>query len=40
MTTVLMRNFDAPDSHTLEAYRAGGGYAAWDKAQAMKQRAG
>ena len=25
---VLMRNFSHPDSHTLNAYRANGGYAA------------
>jgi NADH-quinone oxidoreductase subunit F len=30
---LLMRNFDRPDSHTLEAYRATGGYTAWQKAQ-------
>jgi len=32
---VLMRNFSNPDSHTLNAYRASGGYAAWDKAREM-----
>ncbi len=35
MTTILMRNFDDPDSHTLAAYRRHGGYAAWEKAQQM-----
>jgi len=39
VTTVLMRNFDTPASHTLEAYRAHGGYAAWEKAQAMEPSA-
>jgi NADH-quinone oxidoreductase subunit F len=37
--TVLMRNFSNPDSHTLAAYRAGGGYAAWDKARQMEPAA-
>ncbi len=36
---VLMRNFSNPESHTLAAYRAGGGYAAWDKARAMEPAA-
>jgi NADH-quinone oxidoreductase subunit F len=36
---VLMRNFSNPDSHTLNAYRASGGYAAWDKARAMEPTA-
>ncbi|HZO38289.1 MAG TPA: NADH-quinone oxidoreductase subunit NuoF [Methylomirabilota bacterium] len=36
---VLMRNFSNPDSHTLAAYRAGGGYAAWDKARQMEPAA-
>jgi NADH-quinone oxidoreductase subunit F len=35
MTTVLMRNFDDPASHTLATYRSRGGYAAWNKARAM-----
>ena len=39
MTTVLTRNFDTPSSHTLEAYRAHGGYAAWEKAQTMEPSA-
>ena len=34
--TVLMRNFGRADSHTLAAYRAQGGYAAWDKARQME----
>ena len=34
-----MRNFDTPASHTLEDYRAHGGYAAWEKAQAMEPSA-
>ncbi len=33
---VLMRNFANADSHTLNAYRGGGGYAAWDKARQME----
>jgi len=32
---VLTRNFDRPDSHTLGAYRAAGGYAAFRKALEM-----
>ena len=36
---VLMRNFSRPDSHTLSAYRAAGGYAAWDKAREMEPTA-
>jgi NADH-quinone oxidoreductase subunit F len=36
---VLMRNFSNPDSHTLAAYRAGGGYGAWDKARQMEPAA-
>jgi NADH-quinone oxidoreductase subunit F len=36
---VLMRNFSNPDSHTLGAYRAGGGYTAWDKARQMEPAA-
>ncbi|PYN32662.1 MAG: NADH-quinone oxidoreductase subunit NuoF [Candidatus Rokuibacteriota bacterium] len=36
---VLMRNFSHPDSHTLNAYRANGGYAAWDKAREMEPAA-
>ena len=36
---VLMRNFGRADSHTLAAYRAGGGYTAWDKAKAMEPAA-
>jgi NADH-quinone oxidoreductase subunit F len=36
---VLMRNFSNPDSHTLNAYRASGGYAAWDKAREMEPAA-
>ena len=39
MTTILMRNFDDPDSHTLAAYRRHGGYAAWEKAQQMEPAA-
>ncbi|HEX9821144.1 MAG TPA: NADH-quinone oxidoreductase subunit F, partial [Methylomirabilota bacterium] len=34
-----MRNFAHPDSHTLAGYRGAGGYAAWDKAQAMEPAA-
>ena len=37
--TVLMRNFSNPDSHTLNAYRAAGGYAAWDRAREMEPAA-
>src|SRR5262247_3481560 len=33
---VLMRNFSNPSSHTLAAYRASGGYGAWDKARQME----
>ena len=33
---VLMRNFGHADSHTLAAYRAHGGYAAWEKARRME----
>jgi len=33
---VLMRNFSNAESHTLAAYRAGSGYAAWDKARTME----
>jgi NADH-quinone oxidoreductase subunit F len=36
---VLMRNFSNPDSHTLAAYRASGGYGAWDKARQMEPAA-
>jgi NADH-quinone oxidoreductase subunit F len=36
---VLMRNFANADSHTLAAYRASGGYAAWDKARQMEPAA-
>src|SRR5688572_8077085 len=36
---VLMRNFGRPDSHTLEGYRAAGGYAALDKARQMEPAA-
>jgi len=31
MEKVLLRNIDAPDSHTLAVYRSRGGYRAWDK---------
>ena len=31
MEKLLLRNIDAPDSHTLEVYRARGGYRAWEK---------
>jgi NADH-quinone oxidoreductase subunit F len=34
--TVLMRNFGRANSHTLQAYRGAGGYAAWDKAKSME----
>ena len=37
--TVLMRNFERGNSHTLAVYRAAGGYAAWDKARAMEPAA-
>ena len=37
--TVLMRNFDRADSHTLAAYRAAGGYTAWEAARAMEPAA-
>jgi NADH-quinone oxidoreductase subunit F len=33
--TVLMRNFDRANSHTLPVYRAAGGYGAWQKASTM-----
>jgi NADH-quinone oxidoreductase subunit F len=36
---VLMRNFANADSHTLNAYRGSGGYAAWDKARQMEPAA-
>ncbi|HET7342947.1 MAG TPA: NADH-quinone oxidoreductase subunit NuoF [Methylomirabilota bacterium] len=36
---VLMRNFGNPDSHTLSAYRASGGYGAWEKARGMEPAA-
>jgi NADH-quinone oxidoreductase subunit F len=36
---LLTRNFDRPDSHTLAAYRASGGYSAWAKAQQMEPAA-
>jgi NADH-quinone oxidoreductase subunit F len=36
---VLMRNFGRADSHTLAAYRASGGYAAWEKAKTMEPAA-
>ena len=36
---VLMRNFSNPESHTLDAYRASGGYAAWDRARAIEPAA-
>jgi len=36
---VLMRNFSNPDSHKITAYRAAGGYAAWDKARQMEPAA-
>src|SRR5262245_42731529 len=32
---IFMRNFDRPDSHTLAAYQASGGYQAFRKAAAM-----
>ncbi|MGH7278535.1 MAG: NADH-quinone oxidoreductase subunit NuoF [Candidatus Rokuibacteriota bacterium] len=37
--TVLMRNFDRPNSHALAVYRDHGGYAAWEKAQHMEPTA-
>jgi NADH-quinone oxidoreductase subunit F len=37
--TVLMRNFDRANSHTLDVYRAAGGYGAWDKAATMEPAA-
>ena len=37
--TVLMRNFGRANSHTLAAYRAAGGYAAWEKAKGMEPAA-
>jgi NADH-quinone oxidoreductase subunit F len=37
--TVLMRNFERADSHTLAVYRQHGGYAAWDKARQMEPAA-
>src|SRR5207248_7946271 len=37
--TVLMRNFGRRDSHTLAAYRAAGGYAAWEKAKTLEPTA-
>jgi NADH-quinone oxidoreductase subunit F len=37
--TVLMRNFERPNSHTLAVYREHGGYAAWAKAQQMEPAA-
>jgi len=37
--TVLMRNFDRANSHTLDVYRAAGGYGAWDKAGTMEPAA-
>lgn len=36
---ILTRHFDRTDSHTLEGYRAVGGYAAWAKAQTMEPAA-
>lgn len=36
MTTVLMRNFDEPASHTLAIYQSRGGYAGWEKARTME----
>jgi NADH-quinone oxidoreductase subunit F len=36
---ILTRNFQRPDSHTLDGYRATGGYQAWPKAQAMEPAA-
>jgi NADH-quinone oxidoreductase subunit F len=37
--TVLMRNFDRANSHTLPVYRAAGGYGAWEKAATMEPAA-
>jgi NADH-quinone oxidoreductase subunit F len=37
--TVLMRNFERANSHTLAVYRTAGGYGAWTKAQAMEPAA-
>jgi len=37
--TILMRNFERSDSHTLRAYVETGGYQAWAKAQAMEPAA-
>jgi NADH-quinone oxidoreductase subunit F len=31
MEKILLRNIDAPDSHTLAVYRSRGGYRAWEK---------
>ena len=36
---VLMRNFGNASSHTLAAYRAAGGYTAWEKARGMEPAA-
>ncbi len=36
---ILTRNFQRQDSHTLDAYRATGGYQAWPKAQTMEPAA-
>src|SRR5437867_7773789 len=36
---ILTRNFHRQDSHTLDGYRATGGYQAWPKAQAMEPAA-
>ncbi|MBI2217118.1 MAG: NADH-quinone oxidoreductase subunit NuoF [Candidatus Rokubacteria bacterium] len=36
---ILSRNFERPDAYTLAAYRATGGYQAWDKAQGMEPAA-
>jgi NADH-quinone oxidoreductase subunit F len=36
---ILTRNFDRPDSHTLQAHLATGGYTAWQKAQTMEPEA-
>jgi NADH-quinone oxidoreductase subunit F len=33
---LLTRNFERADAHTLQTYRATGGYTAWDKAQTME----
>jgi NADH-quinone oxidoreductase subunit F len=37
--TVLMRNFERANAHTLAVYRESGGYAAWAKAQTMEPAA-